>query len=120
MENTKPLYTLPKSVMLRRNKEFSRVYSKGTSYGSHLMVLIIRRSNRGVRVGFVCGKKVGNSVMRNRARRRMRESFRLLQVPHRAKGYDIIFIARSPIAQAGYKEVSAAMEKLLYKAGVIS
>ena len=104
--------------MLRKTRDFQRVYRRGISHGSHLMVMIVRKSKGDLRVGFVCGKKVGNAVKRNRARRLLKENFRLFSA-NLQPGYDVIFIARPPMNEADFVSVRKTMEKLLLKAGIL-
>ena len=103
---------------LKRNKEFRYVYRVGKSAGSRLMVLIYAKSrNPEVRVGFSVSKKIGNSVMRNRVKRRMRESFRPM-IPCVKSGYNLIFIAREPVAQEEFQNIQKTMRYLLRKAEI--
>jgi len=48
-----------------------------------------------IRTGFTATKKVGNAVIRNRAKRRLREAARLLLPVHGLPGHDYVFIARA-------------------------
>ena len=60
------------------------------------------------RVAFIAGKKLGNAVWRNRAKRRMRAVCQNLGGPK--PGYDIIFLAKSSLCQASYSKVLKACE----------
>jgi ribonuclease P protein component len=98
-----------KKRILRNQKHFKLVYSKGKSKGSRFLVLLYRKNGLGyTRIAFVASKKVGNSVQRNRARRLMRESYRLLGADV-VEGYDIIFVARSMINGHKCQEVRRCM-----------
>ena len=77
------------------------------------MVLIYLRA-RELKVGFSVSAKVGNSVTRNRVRRRMKEDFRLLR-PSLVPG-KYIFIARTGAAEAPYPEMAREMKSLLKRA----
>ena len=77
------------------------------------MVLIYLRG-RELKVGFSVSAKVGNSVTRNRVRRRMREDFRMLR-PELVPG-KYIFIARTGAADAPYPAMAAEMKSLLKRA----
>lgn len=63
------------------------------------------------RVAFIAGKKNGNAVWRNAAKRRMREIYRTLEGDW--KKYDLLFIARSSILNASYSKVLNACDKTL-------
>ena len=67
------------------------------------------------RCGFVVSSKLGGAVVRNRVRRRVREAVRLCY-PHIAPGWDLVWIARSPILGAGFQDIAAAVVKLLRQA----
>ena len=63
------------------------------------------------RLGLSVSKKIGKAVVRNRVRRLVRESFRLIEGEMK-KGYDIIFIARQPSAAAGFREIGISVKTL--------
>lgn len=79
------------------------------------MVLIYLKA-RGMRVGFSVSAKVGNSVVRNRIRRCLREDFRM-QRPSLAGG-KYIFVARAAAARADHSDLTREMAYLLKKAGL--
>ncbi len=104
---------------LKRNKEFRHVYRKGNSKANDLLVLIWVKARRpGIHVGFSVSKKIGNSVARNRVKRRLRESFGPM-IPRVKSGYDLIFIAREPVAQAKFTSIEAAARSLLRRADLL-
>lgn len=83
------------------------------------MVLFYKKNHLGYnRLGFLASKKVGNAVIRNRARRLMKESFRKI-APNLDQGYDLIFIARNTIQDVKCDEVYKSASSLLKKAGLI-
>ena len=69
-------------------------------------------------VGFVAGKKLGNAVLRNRAKRRLREALRpqFLQIP---AGYDFVLIARGNIADAAFTDITQAVQDVLQRAKLL-
>lgn len=100
---------------LKKNEEFRRVYKIRNSMANKLLIIyILNNKNEINRVGFTVSKKVGNSVVRSRVKRLMKESYRLNE-DKLLKGYDIVFIARDNASQATYKEVESAMLHLFRK-----
>ncbi len=106
--------------VLRKKTDFDAVYNKGKSTGSKYVVIFYFKNGMGLtRTCFLASKKVGNSVMRNRARRLMKESFR--QIKDRLpEGYDLIFIARNTIQGRACQEVRKSMEDALKRAKLMS
>jgi ribonuclease P protein component len=99
---------------LKKSSDFSRVYNKGKSFADKYLVIyyVPNRLNE-TRVGFSISKKVGNSVVRNRVKRLIKESFRLNA---NIKGhYDVIFIARVRAKEADYKRIERSVNFLLRK-----
>jgi ribonuclease P protein component len=66
---------------------------------------------------FVASRRVGGAVVRNRARRRMREAWRSMGVGAPG-GLQLVFTARPAIASATFQEVRADMAQVLVSAGV--
>lgn len=105
-----------KAKAMKLNKEFKRVYYRGKSVVRPYVVVYVLKNRRGEnRLGLTCGKAVGNAVRRNRAKRLMRESFRLLE-PCLREGFDFVLVARSRTAGGSFQQVDkdlrAAMERL--------
>lgn len=71
-----------------------------------------------IHVGFSVSKKLGNSVTRNRIKRRLREAFRPM-ISEAQPGYDLIFIARDAVKEADFASIESAMRYLLRKAGLL-
>ena len=66
------------SESLKRNSDFQRVYREGKSYANHYLVLyVLQNQTERNRLGISVSKKVGNSVVRHRMARLIRESYRL-------------------------------------------
>jgi len=105
-----------KPNVLRKKKDFSVLYNKGKSVGERCLVLLFRKNGLSYnRRAFLASKKVGGSVQRNRARRLLRESHRILEANIKS-GYDLIFIARKNIIDLKCADVKKSMEAALTKA----
>jgi len=69
------------------------------------------------RVAFIAGKKLGNAVWRNRAKRRMREACREVGGPF--PGYDVVFVARKRATESPYGELIIHLHDNLKAAGLL-
>ena len=108
-----------KIYRLRSNMEFRKVYSGGKNYWNRNLVLYVKKNNVGnTRVGYSITKKIGNSVTRNKIRRRMKEIYRLNF--HNIKSdYDLIFIPKKNTVDISYKELESAMLHILKLANIL-
>ncbi len=105
---------------LRKNSDFQRVRREGKAYAHPLVVLIVAPNGLSrVRVGVAAGRSVGNAVQRNRAKRRLREIMRPL-LPLLPPGYDLMLIARKPMAAAPFAAIRRAVVGLLKRAGLLT
>ena len=99
---------------LRKNWEFQSVYRNGKSKANRCFVMIIKKNDASSnRIGISVSKKVGNSIVRHRLTRLIRESYRLQEERFRC-GLDIIVIARIGAKGKGYKEIVGAMLHLAH------
>ncbi|WP_110942907.1 ribonuclease P protein component [Inediibacterium massiliense] len=106
-------------LKLRKNADFKKIYAKGNSMANRQLVLFYMKNNQVYnRIGFIASKKVGKSVDRNRARRLIKEAFRIYN-QQIEKGYDLIFIARVNINDATYQEVEKAVAHILKKSKIL-
>lgn len=105
-----------KKDILRNKDDFAAIYKRGRSIGERYIVLFYRKNNLSYnRTAFLASKKVGNSVVRNRARRLMRESYRFVRDDMRT-GYDLIFIARNTIKGRKFCDVQKSLNNAVRKA----
>ncbi len=101
-----------------KNKEFSRVYSRGKSYVHPQLVLYVAKNRVGhTRIGLTATKKVGGAVQRNRARRVMRAAL-AEHLAANVGGYDIILVARAQTPKLKSTQVSRTLAKLMRAAGL--
>ena len=107
-----------KIVSLNLNSQFRRLYKKGKSYVTPTMVVYILKNNRNEnRLGITAGKKVGGAVQRNRAKRRIRELFRI-SADNLEKGYDFCIVARCFTVNAPHEKVVQDFRTSVKKLGV--
>ena len=103
------------AVTLKQNYEFRRLYQKGASAVGGGMVLYCRRNRLGHnRLGLTASVKLGGAVVRNRARRRLREVYRL-NSPRLRQGWDIILVARGRTLTASWRELNDTFLRLCRK-----
>ena len=94
---------------LKKNRDFQKVYSNGKSYANRYLVMyVLKNECNKNRIGISVSKKVGNSVIRHRITRLIRESYRLQEDMFNS-GLDIVVIARATAKNVGYKEVESAL-----------
>lgn len=92
---------------------------EGRSWAHPLLVLCASPNDlEHSRFGFSASHWVGKAVVRNRAKRLMREVTRLRQGEIK-EGWDLVFIARNPIREANFKQVDQAVEQLLKRADLL-
>ena len=108
---------MDKEQRLKSSGDFAAVRRDGRSRADGLLVLVSRPNNLDVtRFGFIVSKRVGNAVIRNRVRRRLKEAARLSQVKY---GWDLVFITRQRASSADYHQLSGSVKKLLTRANVL-
>ncbi len=93
---------------LKNNREFCRVYTSGRKSVDRLLVIYAAANGReDTRIGISVSKKVGNSVVRHRVTRVIRECCRLHQKELK-QGLDIVIVARMPAKEQGLLEIERA------------
>ena len=97
------------SESLKKNRQFQSVYQSGKSYANkYLFMYVTENGTGGNRIGISVSKKVGNSVVRHRITRLVRESYRLQEEVFNS-GLDIVIVARRNAASVGYAEIESAL-----------
>lgn len=110
---------IPRASRLRRSSDFQRVRATGRSWTNRLLVLIVSANDLNqVRVGVTASRRVGGAVVRVRARRLVREAMRPW-LRSMCGGWDVVFVARKPLANASYQDVAQAVAQLLGRAGLL-
>jgi ribonuclease P protein component len=98
--------------------KFDPIYARGRSWaGKEVVIRALLNNLEASRFGFVASRRVGNAVVRNRVRRRLKEIIRSISIK---PGWDIIIIARVPAAEADFQNLSDTVVKLLAKAGLVT
>ena len=117
---------MQRKFRLTRSEDFKRVRRSGKSYAHPLVVLIVQTHDQRstpedqprVRVGVAAGRTVGTAVLRNRAKRLLREAMRPL-LPNITSGLDLILIARPNLVSATLEETRQALLALLQRAQIL-
>jgi ribonuclease P protein component len=104
-------------MALSQGRDVRRVLREGRHRASSLMVMYVVPGGGQTRVAFVCGRRLGGAVIRNRGRRLLREAWRDLS-PRAGETFDIVFVARPDIRGAKTQDVIADMSRQLAAAGV--
>ena len=122
---------MQRKFRLTRSEDFKRVRRSGKSYAHPLVVLIVKRSDHPhIRVGVAAGRAVGSAVVRNRAKRLLREAIRTM-IPNiasrtdsadqgRVSNLDLILIARAGLATASLEDTRQALQNLLQRAQILT
>lgn len=97
------------SDSLKKNQDFRKVYRKGTSQANRYLVMyVLKNEHMENRLGISVSKKVGNSVVRHRLTRLIRESYRLNETVFE-RGLDIVVVARPGAKGRTYREIESAL-----------
>lgn len=109
---------MKKSLTIKENHVFRQMYHKGMSAVTPFMVVYCRKNRLGHnRLGITVSTKLGGAVVRNRARRRLREVYRLAQ-PRMKQGYDIVLVARTRSVEGNYQRMTVAFYQAAGKLGL--
>ena len=109
---------MPNKRRLTKAKDFAATRRGGRAWSDGLLVLVARPNSLDVtRIGYSVGKRVGNAVVRNKAKRRLREAVRLATV---RDGWDIVLIARKDASSADYHRLSRSVTALIRRAGIMA
>ena len=105
---------------LKRRPEFLRAAASGikAAVGGVVLQVRPRHDTDPVRLGFTVTKKVGNAVIRNRTRRRLKEAARLLLAQRPASGVDLVLIGRDSTRKRNFISLQADIRRALDRTGV--
>ena len=113
------------SESLKKNDDFRTVYKNGISYANKYLVMYVmtndlQKNNQPInRIGISISKKVGNSVVRHRFCRLVRESYRLHEKVFNS-GLDIVVVARTSAKECTYAQIESALLHLGKLHGIIN
>ena len=109
----------PHSESLKNSRDFRKVYETGKSSANRLLVMYVRENGtKRNRVGISVSKKIGNSVVRHRITRLIRESYRLNEDMF-SNGLDIVVVARKGSKDGSLNEITDALLHLGKLRGII-
>ncbi len=108
-----------KSGRLTADRDIRRTMRTGRRAAKGRVVLYVVPADQATRAAFVSGRRVGNAVARNRARRLMREAWRAL-LPEIPGGFDIVFVARTDVEAAGMHDMLTDMRGALERVGALT
>lgn len=110
---------MDKFISLKKNSDFGEVYRSGRSYGNKLLVMYVleKGQDHKGRLGISVSKKVGNSVVRHRIKRLIREVFRL-HISEWRDGCDIVVVARREAKEKSFSEIEKALLHLEKKMNI--
>jgi ribonuclease P protein component len=104
----------PPITRLKRRPEFLRAAQKGRRAARPGLVLqAVPNGGAALRVGFTATKKLGNAVVRNRAKRRLREAARLTLPALGAAGHDLVLIGREGTLTRDFEKLCADLRGAL-------
>lgn len=114
-----PVDGAPSPTRLKRRAEFLRVAGKGSKAPTPGLVLqaLRRDDDAPARLGFTVTKKVGNAVVRNRTKRRLREAARLLLRERPLAGVDLVLIGRDGTRGRPFALLMDDLERALRRVG---
>lgn len=94
---------------MKRNSDFKTVYYSGRSYANKYIVMYVLKNELDKnRIGISVSKKVGNSVVRHRVTRLIRESYRLNENMFNS-GLDIVIVARASAKDRNFTDICSAL-----------
>lgn len=101
-----PSHAFGKALRVRRKAEFQQVFDRGARVSSRFFTLLLAPGTASqARLGIVASRKLGDAVTRNRAKRLIREVFRLNQPLPGGAGIDLVVIPRRELLDAPFTDI---------------
>ena len=102
---------------LRKSADFAATRAEGRSWADKLLVVGVRpNGTETTRFGFSVSKRIGNAVVRNRIKRRLREVARAASVK---EGFDVVVIVRQDVATADFANLERSVNNLFRRARIL-
>ncbi|WP_445489253.1 ribonuclease P protein component [Niallia sp. 03133] len=111
---------MKKEFRIKKNKEFQLVFKNGQSFANRQFVVykLPKKGQDHFRIGLSVSKKIGNAVVRNKTKRYIRQVFLELENLLDQEA-DYVIIARKPVSEMNYEEISKSLNHVLKVAKVI-
>ena len=107
------------SDSMKKTNDFRNVYKNGKSYADKYLVVYVWKNNGSTnKLGISCSKKIGNSVVRHRFARLVREVYRLHEDVFNS-GLDIVVVARACARDASFFDIEESVLSLAGKARIM-
>ena len=104
---------MEKKFRLRKSKDFLQFKSGRKTYSDHFLRILFRFNDaNNSRVGFSIGKNVGNAVVRNKLKRRLREIVQLSDLLSNIRG-DLLIIAKPNSSNASFDDIKNSLINLV-------
>jgi ribonuclease P protein component len=112
--------SVQKRLRLRKRQDFAKTYRHGKASANHQFVIYCRRvvAVEQFRFGISASKKIGNAVVRNLIRRRVKEIIRTME-DRISLHYDIVCIVRKPALELDYLSLQRSLLHILKRAGLL-
>jgi ribonuclease P protein component len=109
-----------KRLRLRKREDFAKVFKHGKAAANHQFVVYVRHSPaaESFRFGVSVSKKVGNAVVRNRMRRRVKEIVRRME-PNVKLRVDIVCIVRKPALELDHLSLKKSIHHVFKRADLL-
>lgn len=109
---------MQKDLLIKKNEDFKSVYRQRKSKADKFFIVYCAENNKDIsRIGISVSKKVGNSVVRHRIKRLIKECYRL-NLKNIKIGYDIVVVARKDANNIDFNQVYKSFFRLIEKHGI--
>jgi ribonuclease P protein component len=113
---------MKKTIMIKKNYEFKRFFSKGIVYRGNFIYMYIHQNKENInKLGIAVSKKVGKAVQRNRIKRLIRENYKIYE-DKMNNCFNIVIIVKNNlnIKEVTYYDIHSDFDYILKKAGMIN